>query len=117
MKNQSESGVGTPEKQPNSGAFPVATGSALGLVNQRWWECTLDECPPGLFRHGDYYGFKTEYRDKNGPEAYVVESGEYFWGGTSDRDERRQLRVTPVIISPNSKAETRSGDQRGSPAR
>lgn len=30
MKNQSKSGVGTPEKQPHLGAFSVTLGSALG---------------------------------------------------------------------------------------
>ncbi len=48
------------------------------------------------------FGFKTEYSDQNGPEAYCVESGEYFWGGTNgDANARRMLMVTPVIITPN----------------
>ena len=62
------------------------------------FRCTLEMCPPGLFCHGDTFGFKTEYSDQNGPEAYCVESGEYFWGGTDDKEVRRALKVTPCII-------------------
>lgn len=61
-------------------------------------ECTLTKCPPGLFVFGDSIGFKTEYSDANGPEAYCVESGEYFWGGTSDREVRRALMVRPAYL-------------------
>ena len=41
---------------------------------------------------------KTEYTDHNGPEAYCVESGEYFWGGTDDKETRRRLKVVPCVI-------------------
>jgi hypothetical protein len=75
---------------------------------------TLAECPPGLFMFGDTLGFKTEYGamrcvppfDVPGdqlrwtvsqlPDAYVVASGEYFWGGTSSHKDRAKLLVTPV---------------------
>ncbi len=51
---------------------------------------TLDACPPGLFWFDDGkrsgLGVKTEYvtRVSDGtlmPDAFVVETGEYFWGG------------------------------------
>jgi hypothetical protein len=77
----------------------------FGVVEQRWWETTLDACPPGLFLYEGRLGFKSEYRDANGPEAYVVESGEYFWGGTDDVDVRLNLKVTPVIYTPNDQAD------------
>jgi hypothetical protein len=77
----------------------VACSAVFGVLVQRWWECTLSQCPPGLFLHGDDLGFKTEYSDVNGSEAYVVASGEYFWGGTNDREVRRNIKVTPVIIN------------------
>src|SRR5438045_1403864 len=99
----------TPETQrQNTEASPVESSALFGVVVQRWWECTLGQCPPGLFLHGREFGFKTEYSDANGPEAYVVASGEYFWGGTDDKEVRRNLKVTPVIINvkpPNDQAQ------------
>lgn len=92
----------TPQSTSDQTTDRVGVGRSelLGVVEPRWWECTLDQCPPGLFRINGYYGFKTEYRDDNGPEAYCVESGEYFWGGTDgDAEARRNLKVQPVIIS------------------
>lgn len=83
----------------------IASKDLFGVVRQRWWPTTLECCPPGLFMFEGIFGFKTEYSDQNGPEAYCVESGEYFWGGVrGDANARRQLMVTPVIINtPNSK--------------
>ena len=61
--------------------------------------CRLDECPPGLFISGNCLGFKSEYRNDNGScEAFVVASGEFFWGGAKSNDERDALLVTPVEI-------------------
>jgi hypothetical protein len=60
---------------------------------------SLAECPPGLFLFNGYYGFKTEYQDDNGPEAYCLASGEYFWGGTNgDTSKRRSLLVMPCKL-------------------
>jgi hypothetical protein len=72
----------------------------VGLVMGR--QTTLDDCPPGLFVFDGGYGFKTEYNDANGPEAYCLDSGEYFWGGTNgDVHARRMLLVTPFHLEPN----------------
>lgn len=65
---------------------------------------TLGECPPGLFLYKDRcLGFKSEYRteSKSRPgfwqsDAYVLETGEYFWGGTSNPVERERLIVEPI---------------------
>ena len=71
---------------------------------------TLNECPTGLFLfQGDgapCLGFKSEYRtvkqDRAGRtigtqvDAYVVASGEYFWGGTVDWRKREELLVEPI---------------------
>lgn len=65
-------------------------------------KCTLDQCPPGLFLFDGSLGFKSEYSTKNDRagkyqcDAFVVASGEYFWGGTSDVDARAKLIVEPV---------------------
>jgi hypothetical protein len=61
----------------------------------------FDDCPEGLFWFGQHLGFMTEYATaaKDGfrqRDAYVVESGEYFWGGTSDPRKRAELLVFPV---------------------
>ncbi|WP_354473325.1 hypothetical protein [Lysinibacillus parviboronicapiens] len=44
----------------------------------------LSELEPGtLFKRGETYGFKSEYRnDKGICECYILGSGEMFWGGT-----------------------------------
>jgi hypothetical protein len=62
--------------------------------------CKLFNCPPGLFIAGDCIGFKTEYRTESGlTDAYIVASGEAFWGGAKDADTRENLTVTPVGIT------------------
>lgn len=63
-------------------------------------QCTLADCPPGLFRFGDGIGFKSEYGDNAGnSEAFCVESGEYFWGGTSSKADRERLMVAPFELT------------------
>ena len=72
---------------------------------------TLAECPPGLFLWNGTLGFKSEYgamepvgisphhqlwKVGNRADAYCADSGEYFWGGTSNHDDRAKLLVYPV---------------------
>lgn len=74
---------------------------------------TLAECPPGLFRFGETLGFKTKYDDKwftlhdargdqphiteiRWPNAYCVDTGEYFWGGAKMHEDRSLLMVEPI---------------------
>ena len=90
--------------RPNAPADrPAVAGKVrrdVGLV--MGCQATLDDCPPGLFVFDGGYGFKTEYNDANGPEAYCLESGEYFWGGVNgDVHARRMLLVTPFHLEPN----------------
>jgi hypothetical protein len=68
---------------------------------------TLDDCPTGLFWFNGALGFKSEYattKEENGQivgmqcDAYVVSSGEYFWGGTSDWRARAMLLVVPLML-------------------
>lgn len=57
----------------------------------------LEDLEPGkLFRFGDTIGFKSEYWTGGAVEAFVVGSGEMFWGGTSKAAEQRELMVEPV---------------------
>jgi len=62
----------------------------------------LKDCPIGLFtsEHGALC-LKTEYGDNEGRiDAYIVDSGEFFWGGTNNAAEQRQVLVTPVVLRP-----------------
>jgi len=86
---------------------------------------TLAACPPGLFLFNGTLGFKTEYGMtlpetpfephrrwyvSDWPEAYVVESGECFWGGVTGHAERAALMVEPVGIDRFHAAEGESHD-------
>lgn len=61
----------------------------------------LIDCPPGLFWFGKTLGFRSEYSSETlanpaQPDAYVVSSGEYFWGGAKTSEARSELMVTPI---------------------
>jgi hypothetical protein len=62
-------------------------------------ETTLADCPVGLFLNR--YGclcLKTEYGDNKGRiDAYIVASGEFFWGDQPQtiESQRRQM-VRPI---------------------
>jgi len=62
----------------------------------------LGNCPEGLFIFdGKHIGLKTEYvtttsDGRRQSDAYVVASGEYFWGGAKTAEEREKLLVTPI---------------------
>jgi len=67
----------------------------------------LDDCPEGLFLFGGTLAVMTEYAtmSKTVPpmrqrDAYIVESGEYFWGGTSRTVDRAKLMVQPLASRP-----------------
>lgn len=75
---------------------------------------TLAECPPGLFwsngSGGWALGFRSEYSStEKGPEAYVLLSGEYFWGGAKTHAERRELTVHPISLSAELPVQAPSG--------
>lgn len=61
---------------------------------------SLASCPIGLFMsEGGELCLKTEYGDNNGRiDAYIVSSGEFFWGGTSEPIKQRQVQVRSVIV-------------------
>ena len=59
----------------------------------------LKDAPPGLFRWNGVLGFKAEYCSHACyPDAYVVESGEFFWGGAKFYHERDNVMVEPVTV-------------------
>lgn len=66
---------------------------------------TLADCPPGLFFYNGIFGFKSEYHTESvsrpgvwQTDAYVVASGEYFWGGEPNPVEREKLLVLPIVL-------------------
>lgn len=59
---------------------------------------TLARCPVGLFVWSGELCFKSEYSTGGRPDAYVVASGEYFWGGTDSPEAVGGLRVTPIEV-------------------
>jgi len=63
-------------------------------------EVTLDELDKGsLFIWKGSYCLKTEYKTDNGAiEAYIVGSGEMFWGGTTNATEQAKLLVKPIEL-------------------
>ena len=60
----------------------------------------LIDAPVGLFMFDGVMGFKTEYMTNGFVEAFVVASGEYFWGGVKTSEERNNLKVTPIKAEP-----------------
>lgn len=64
---------------------------------------SFDECPEGLFLFNGALCFMSEYATLTTDrfrqrDAYVVSSGEYFWGGTSSPRDRATLMVEPVAV-------------------
>lgn len=56
----------------------------------------FEECPIGMFMCGGELCLKTEY----GLEAYIVSSGERFWGGVDTLEQLRHVKVCPVEVEP-----------------
>lgn len=52
----------------------------------------LRNCPIGLFIKDNTLCVKTEY----GNEAYIVSSGEVFWGGAKNKEEIGNVLVLPI---------------------
>lgn len=53
----------------------------------------LSDAPVGLFLFNGTLALKTEY----GPDCYIVESGEVFWGGTRNVTDLGALVVQPLL--------------------
>lgn len=67
---------------------------------QEMGEISLNNLGAGeLFIHGSTIGLKSEYRTDSGAiEAFIVGTGEMFWGGTNTGDKQRELLVKPFSI-------------------
>lgn len=57
--------------------------------------CVIE--PGQMFKFGETLALMSEYGDC---EAYIVGSGELFWGGAKSQQERRDLRVVPLEAPP-----------------
>lgn len=62
----------------------------------------LKDCPVGFFIYKGTFCFKTGYAETvNGVlshDAYICESGEFFWGGAKKVEEKENLLVKPIDI-------------------
>jgi hypothetical protein len=60
----------------------------------------LKDLEPGrMFLYGKTLGLKTEYKTPQGAcEAFIVGSGEMFWGGSGTTKEREELLVNKVKV-------------------
>lgn len=81
----------------------------------------LADCPIGLFRsESGELCVKTEYGTIGGRiDAYIVSSGEFFWGGAKRPNDQRQVLVQPVDLDAvNAALRTASAvDRSGAPFR
>jgi len=75
------------------------------------WPCSLDDCPPGPFtvpgsEPGTYMGFRSSYLDTVSTEgrtqrrvqAYTLTTGEAWWGGTTNHEDRGAMLVQPLAV-------------------
>ena len=65
----------------------------------------LRDYPKGLFIHDETLCVKTEY----GNEAYIVWSGEYFWGGAKTKEDIGNILILPIDDNFVQKIENRGG--------
>lgn len=56
----------------------------------------LIDAPVGLFMSSRELCVKTEYFTNGGVDAYIVSSGERFWGGAKTAKELNNVEVTPI---------------------
>lgn len=62
--------------------------------------CELRDCPIGLFWHGEALCLKTEYGNNEGRiDAYIVESGEFFWGDAPQTIEGQRAQLVRPVAS------------------
>lgn len=60
----------------------------------------LEDLPSGsLFIHKNSVCLKTEYKNNNGTiDAFIIGSGEMFWGGAKTSEEQAKIEVLPIEI-------------------
>ena len=68
------------------------------------YEVRLIDAPVGMFMYNGTLALKTEYGRYVGenntytPNCFLVETGEYFWGGAHTVEELNNLMVAPLEI-------------------
>lgn len=73
--------------------------TTIALIAQKGEETSLDECPVGLFlTDNNTLCFKSEYRLNGRVEAYIVSSGEAFYGGFVSNTDVNSVRVKPLKV-------------------
>ena len=68
------------------------------LIKKR--KVKLGELQPGkLFMYNETLALKSEYMTDNGAiEAFIIGSGEMFWGGAKTPNEQAELEVREISI-------------------
>lgn len=68
------------------------------MQNKEKSNCALSELEPGsLFEYENTFALKTEYKNESGAiEAFIIGSGEMFWGGTDNAEDQAKLIVKRV---------------------
>ena len=61
------------------------------FIEPNGFDRRFEQLEPGLFAFGTEICFMSEYGD-----AFIVDSGEAFWGGTSSAEARAKLIVKPL---------------------
>ncbi len=70
-------------------------------VHPRYRRVRLKNCPVGLFTYGATLVMMTQYSTGTSiqRDAYIVDTGEYFWGGCNgDAIARGNLLVNPCVV-------------------
>lgn len=70
------------------------------LTSKVKWR-TLEDCPIGMFM-SEYWNLcvKTEYGNNEGRiDAYVVSTGEFYWGGAKTPEDQRKIYVMPIVVT------------------
>lgn len=67
------------------------------VIEPKGWPCKLNELEAGLFLFEDELCLKTAYVTGGKVEAYIVDGGSTFWGGTNIDTDREKLEIQPVV--------------------
>lgn len=67
------------------------------VIEPKGWPCKLSELEAGLFLFEDELCLKTAYIAGEKSEAYLVDGGSTFWGGTNSVTDCEELIIQPVI--------------------
>lgn len=96
-----------------------AADRARGRSYSQWQTgepLSLAQCPVGLFRFGDMLVLKTEYGNNEGRiDAYIVETGEFFWGDPPQTIKSQRAQIVYPVIPPTWATDARTATDESGP--